>query len=97
VITKTHVRIELAIITSSKERNKEYFKKLFVNKEAIEHSFGDAIVWEELPESKMSRIRYDLLDVNYYDENQWDKMNQFFITFLPKFESAFRPFVKSLK
>jgi hypothetical protein len=76
VITKTHVRIELAIITSSKERNKEYFKKLFVNKEAIEQSFGDTIVWEELPESKMSRIRYDLLDVNYYDENQWDKMNQ---------------------
>jgi uncharacterized protein with ParB-like and HNH nuclease domain len=97
VITKTHVRIELAIITSSKERNKEYFKKLFVNKEAIEQSFGDTIVWEELPESKMSRIRYDLQDVNYYDENQWDKMNQFFITFLPKFESAFRPRIKSLR
>jgi hypothetical protein len=97
VITKTHVRIELAIITSSKERNKEYFKKLFVNKEAIEESFGDTIVWEELPESKMSRIRYDLFDVNYYDENKWDKMNQFFITFLPKFESAFRPFIKNLK
>jgi hypothetical protein len=97
VITKTHVRIELAIITSSKEKNKEYFKKLFVNKESIEQSFGDTIVWEELPESKMSRIRYDLQDVNYYDENQWDRMKQFFITFLPKFESAFRPFVKSLK
>jgi hypothetical protein len=40
VITKSFVRIELTISTSSKETNKIYFKKLHKNKEAIEQTFG---------------------------------------------------------
>jgi hypothetical protein len=27
----------------------------------------------------------------------WEKMNHFFVTILPKFESAIRPFIKNLK
>ena len=44
IITKSNIRIELGISTSSKEKNKVYFKKLFKNKDVIEQSFG-SILW----------------------------------------------------
>lgn len=97
IVTMSHIRIELSIISSSKEKNKIYFKKLFENKEVIEQVFENPLVWEELPENKMSRIKFELQDVNLYNQSDWEKMNNFFIVFLPKFEIAFQPFIKQLK
>lgn len=97
IITKSHTRIELSITTSSKESNKTYFKKLMTNREAIEHIFGNPLIWEELPENKMSRVKFEMKDVNLYNENDWERMNQFFLDYLPKFENAFRPYIRNLK
>ena len=97
VITKSHVRIELSLLTSSKETNKMYFKKLQKNKEIIENTFGGKLEWEELPENKMSRIKIEEQGVNLFNESDWDKMNTFLVTNLPKFEKAIQPFIKTLK
>jgi len=97
VITKSHIRIELGITTSSKEKNKAYFKKLFKNKEAVEQAFGCSLDWEELADNKMSRVKFELQDVNLFIDSHWERMNHFFVEYLPKFENAFRPFVKQLK
>jgi len=97
VITKTHVRIELTISTSRKEKNKMYFKKLQKNKEAIEQSFGNTLVWEELPDNKMSRIKIEQQGVNLFNETDWTNMNDFIVLNLPKFENAIQPFIKNLK
>ena len=97
VITKSYVRIELAIMSSSKDKNKMYFKKLAQNKEAIENSFGSPLIWEELPDNKMSRIKIELQDVNLFNESDWDNMNSFFVNNLSEFEKVFNPFVKSLR
>jgi hypothetical protein len=97
IITKSHIRIELGISTSSKDKNKAYFKKLIKSKEAIEQAFGNPLEWEELAENKMSRVKLELQDVNLFNDNHWERMNQFFIEYLPKFEHAFRPFIKNLK
>jgi hypothetical protein len=97
IITKSHVRIELAIVSSSKETNKMYFKKIQKNKEAIEQSFGSALVWEELPENKMCRIKIEEQGLNLFNESDWEAMNRFMVTNLPRFETAFSPFIKNLK
>jgi len=97
IITKSNIRIELGISTSSKEKNKVYFKKLFKNKEVIEQTFGNPLVWEELPDNKMSRVKFELQEVNLFNESDWGNMNNFFILYLPKFESAIQPFIKNLK
>lgn len=97
IVTRLDIRIELSIITSSKEKNKIYFKKLFKNKEVIENSFGNPLVWEELPENKMSRIKFELQDVSIFNEADWKKMNDFFVLYLPKFENAIKPFIKNLR
>lgn len=96
IITKSHIRIELGISTSSKDKNKAYFKKLMKSKEAIEQAFGNPLEWEELADNKMSRVEFALQDVNLFNDNHWKRMNQFFVEYLPKFESAFRPCIKNL-
>src|SRR5699024_725703 len=40
VVTRSYVRIELTILTSSQEVNKRFFKKLLIHKDQIEESFG---------------------------------------------------------
>jgi len=97
IVTKSLVRIELGISTSSKELNKSYFHNLIRSKEAIEEAFGCALEWEELPDNKMSRVKYEETGLNLYQELDWEKMNDFFITYLPKFEIAFQLLVKKLK
>ncbi|WP_281777815.1 DUF4268 domain-containing protein [Croceibacter atlanticus] len=97
VITSKYARIELGITSSSKEKNKKYFKKLLSQKDSIENDFGKPLEWEELAEHKMSRIKYELTGVNLFDKADWDKMSQFLIEYLPKFESALQPAIKKLK
>ncbi len=97
VVTKSHTRIELTISTSSKETNKLYFNKLLKNKQAIEEAFGRELVWEELPDNKMSRIKIEDPSVNLFNDKHWEKMNAFIISNIPKFEVAFQPFIKNLK
>ncbi|MFM8317912.1 MAG: DUF4268 domain-containing protein, partial [Bacteroidota bacterium] len=97
VITKSHIRIELGISTSSKDKNKAYFKKLMKSKETIEQAFGNSLDWEELADNKMSRVKFELQDVNLFNDNHWERMNQFFLDYLPKFENAFRTYIQNLK
>lgn len=97
VITSKYVRIQLGISTSNKQENKKYFKKLLNEKVSIEEYFGNVLEWDELPNYKLSRIKYELTDVNLFDKADWDKMSQFFIEYLPKFEAALHPVIKKLK
>ncbi len=95
LITKKYVRIELCI-HGPKERNKSYFHKLFVQKDHIESRFGKKLIWEELPDNKMSRIKYELKDVNLFNNSDWQKMNNFIISNLPDFHKAFDIEIKKL-
>lgn len=97
VITKSHIRIELGFVHSSKEKNKLHFNKLIKHKAEIENLFGKQLNWEELPDNKMSRIKYELFDVSIYNEAEWNKMNDFFSNNIANFEMAFKPFIKELK
>jgi hypothetical protein len=97
IITKSNIRIELGISTANKEKNKSYFKKLFKHKDAIDLAFGHPLEWEELPDNKMSRVKFELQNVNLFNEAHWEEMNAFFVNYLPKFENAFQPFLKNIK
>ena len=74
-----------------------YFKKLQKNKDIIEEIFGGELEWEELIDNKMSRIKIEQQGVNIFNESDWDVMNTFMVSNLPKFENAFSPFIKNLK
>ena len=97
VIARKFVRIELSILTASKELNKKYFQNLLSQKELIEQKFGNKLEWEELPDAKMSRIKFEMHNVSVFDEHDWEKMNEFLILNLPKFEKALQPAIINLK
>jgi uncharacterized protein with ParB-like and HNH nuclease domain len=97
VLTKYYVRIELAMMASSLEKNKQYFHRLLGSKIEIEQLFGEKLTWEELPNNKMSRIKTELQEVNIYNELDWDVINAFIIKNLPQFEAAIRPYIDKLK
>lgn len=97
VATKSCARIELSVTTASKETNKRYFHELHKHKEEIETLFGSELVWEELPEGKMSRIKAELPGVSLYNQNDWQAMNEFLVDSTPRFEAAFRPYIDKLK
>ena len=65
--------------------------------EEIEQIFGEELIWEELPDNKMSRIKTELLGVNIFDEGDWDRMISFLTSKLPSFEAAFRSHIDELK
>jgi uncharacterized protein with ParB-like and HNH nuclease domain len=97
MVLKSFCRIELSIVSSSKELNKKYFNTLFSKRTEIESAFGHELTWEELPDNKMSRIKFENRNVNLFNLNDWEEMNQFFIEHLPKFEMAMRDYVKQLR
>ncbi len=96
VITKSCVRLELNLLSSSKETNKLNFKKLLQSKAAVESSFGGELEWEELPNSKSSRIKTELYGYSLFNEEHWPRMNEFFIENLPRFEKAFQELISRL-
>jgi uncharacterized protein with ParB-like and HNH nuclease domain len=96
LVTGSYARIELTISSSNKERNKTYFNQLLQNKNTIEERFGEQLEWEELSEHKMSRIKYEMQNVSLFDSSNWDEMNTFLVTNLPKFEAAFKASISRL-
>ena len=96
VITKNGVRIELTISTSSKEQNKHYFRKLLTDKDIIEQLLNKQLIWDELPENKASKIRLEKPGLNVYNESHWEEINNFFITYIPRFKDAFEPYIRNL-
>ncbi|MGJ8594083.1 MAG: DUF4268 domain-containing protein [Aquaticitalea sp.] len=97
VVSKNYARVELSIISSSKEKNKSMFNQLYKQKEQIEGRFGQELTWEELPENKMSRIKFEKQGMSVYNELDWEEMNEFLINHLPKFEEALKPEIYKLR
>lgn len=97
VITKSCSRVELDLMTSSKDLNKSYFRQLFVHKDVIESTFGNSLEWQELPDKKMCRIKTELEGLDFFNQEEWHVWNDFFMENLPKFKNAFDPFVVELK
>ena len=97
LVTRAYVRLEFTISAANKELNKRYFHQIMQNKTQVEERFGAELVWEELPDNKMSRIKYELDNVSLFEENDWNTMNTFIVKNLPKFELAFKPEIDRIK
>ena len=94
--TQYRVSLELTILTAEKHKNKIFFQMLLKKKDEIENLFGGELSWDELSDYKMSRIRFEKIDVNVYDEDDWPIMHEFIVVNLPKFEKALSPFIQNL-
>lgn len=97
LITKSYAAIEFSITRATKEDNKRLFKSIEKHKSEIEERFGSPLLWEVMDESKMSRVKYQLDNVNFYVDDDIETIKQFFIQNLAPFYEAFNPIVNGLK
>ena len=96
-ITRTYVSIDFEISRASKQENKNMYNTIFESKSDVESRYGSALIWEKLPNNKMSRIKTELKDVNLYEKEDWIKMSNFLVLNLPKFENALKPMINIIK
>lgn len=95
VISNYYARSEVYISRSSKEENKFIFDLLYKMKEQIEGEFGDKLVWERLDDKKACRIKFELLNVSYFNKDDWDKMIEHMIDGIQRIEKSFKKPIKT--
>lgn len=96
VVTGDYSSIELVMSRKLQEDNKAVFDALIKKKKTIEDEFGSPLVWERLDTKKMCRIKYVLPSVSVFNEEDWSKMIEFMVKYVPKFEAAFKKPVQEL-
>ena len=72
--------------------DKELFKRLEANKEAIEAASGLVFRWNELPDRRASRIIASI-PAAFNDRNQWQRQFDWLINAVLKIKSSFRPYL----
>lgn len=95
VISNYYARVEVYISRSSREENKAIFDTLYQEKSKIEKSFGQPLIWERLDNKKACRIKFEMQNVDYFNEEDWGKMISFMADNLPKLSLAFTEPIKS--
>lgn len=94
IITKSYVSVELGISKKEKNINKNIFDYLLDNKESIETSFGNSLIWERQDNNCRSKIFFEMPDVNIFNEETWDEIIEFLTENMIKFEKSFSPVIK---
>lgn len=96
VISSNYCRSEIIINKGDKDLNKQVFDFLEKNKEKIETDFGKELTWERMDENVTSRIKSEMGGVNYFEESDWQKMNEYLIDTSVRMEKAFKEPIKRL-
>tara|TARA_R100000353_G_C6489956_1_gene191470 strand:- start:54 stop:1172 length:1119 start_codon:yes stop_codon:yes gene_type:complete len=96
VVSNSYCRSEITINRGSKEENKELFDFLYQMKDSIENDFGAELTWERMDENVTCRIKYQHDGVSYFEEDDWDKINDFLIDAAVRMENAFKEPIRKL-
>lgn len=72
--------------------DKDLFRSLFENKDAIETDVGLTFDWRELPECKASRIVIKK-SVTFGDKNQWNAQFDWLIDVMIKMKKALKKYL----
>lgn len=76
--------------------NKKAFDFLCSKKDEIERNFGDRLEWLKNDDG-VAQIVYKTTEYDYYDEETWPAINEFFIRYSKKMYDAFKKPVQDLK
>lgn len=96
VTSSSYCRSEIIFNRGNKEENKDLFDFVFKMKEEIESDFGAKLTWERMNENVTCRIKYQLDGVSYFDEKDWNEINNFLIDSSVRMETVFREPIKKL-
>jgi predicted type IV restriction endonuclease len=98
VIFQHKTRVELYIDKGNREANKEIFDKLVATKSEIETNFGGPLEWERLDEKRACRIKKDLPQGGYRDdEKTWPKVHEAMVDAMIRLHKALSPHIQYLR
>lgn len=89
IFGKNEIRIGLSLQNGQAEANTFVFDRLKAQKEMIEASFGEQLVWLPLPDKKACRLQYTKA-VDGYDKANWPDMIEWMVLHMARFENALR-------
>jgi len=94
VITQKYVSVELYISKANADENKQFFDKLLSRRAEIEEAFGCPLNWDRLDGKKSCRVDFRLEGANYYNESEWEQIQEFLIDKMIRLDSALRKHLK---
>lgn len=89
IFARDEARVELSLARSDRDENKWLFDELHKQKDKIETTFGDEMIWYRLDDKKQSRITYARA-FDGYDQENWPTMIEWLSHHLQKLEAALR-------
>lgn len=89
IFGKKMMRAELYLSRTLEAENTMVFNYLYQQKEKIEHVFDQKLDWQPMPGRKACRICCEK-EIDGYEEENWEKMNAWFLKQIPKLETAFK-------
>lgn len=96
IFGKDEARVEFALSTSSKEKNKALFDHLFQHRALIEQAFGTGLDWRRMDDNKESLIAFGQPFDGYNREN-WPAMISWLSEHIRKLEGAFKHHIPELR
>ncbi|MDP2045712.1 MAG: DUF4268 domain-containing protein, partial [Deltaproteobacteria bacterium] len=98
VIFQHQTRVELYIGKGNHDVNKEIFDRLVAAKGEIETDFGGPLEWERLEGKQSCRIKKDLNQGGYRDDEQtWPKVHEAMVDTMIRLHKALSPHIQYLK
>jgi len=98
-IRKDEAVIELYIDRGkdSEQENQAIFEQLIGDRDAIEASFGDSLIWARLEGKRACRIQKVLTSGGYRnDEDEWPAIHEEMIDTMIRLEGALKPYINQL-
>jgi hypothetical protein len=96
VISSKYCRSEIYINKGDADANKTLFDAFYKLKDEIETTMGENLVWERMDDKVTCRIKCELQGVSYFEEADWNKMNEFMIEKTQKMIKAFKEPIRKL-
>lgn len=83
-----HIRIGLYMVN-----DKEYFDKLFENKDNIEKELGLKLEWLRECSGNVSRVKYNIIGLDYNDHSNYNELINESINIASKMQKVFRKYI----
>jgi hypothetical protein len=97
-IRKDHTSVELYIDGGDKAQNTDIFDRLYQQKEGIEKTFGEPLVWERLDTKRACRVKHTIqVGGLRSQEVEWPNIQRAMMAAMERLEKALSPALSTLR
>ena len=96
IFLKDEIRVEFALDTGSKNSNKSMFDYLFSNKDEIENTFKESLVWKKLEDKKVSLIQFSK-SIDADNKENWNEMADWMMKNIQNMKNTFSKYTGELR